>query len=176
MARAIPHLPSLTAMHSSVSRIGEAAWAVDLDVGTLTFSFADGRVVTAPVQVIGTYNTEDGTWMWGWDHPSVPAARAADARTVKAFGEKHGVADLTTRKMAVYELFWRRDDDYHHPISAGWPSNHDPAQQSGWRVYALGPDAWRVAFELDVGVTMHHAYDVRRFEDGLRIVDFPLGD
>jgi hypothetical protein len=285
MARAMPHLQSLQAMHSATWKIEDAAWDVDLEIGTITFRFEDGRIVTAPVQVIGTYNTDDGTWLWGWDHPSVGEAQAIDANLVKAFGEQHGVADLTTRKLAItedraweftalaclladaqgayrgpsgptfvfmtfgtitmhgskkppqppgtvpddsdwgrgltpveapeaialarayeaellasdqefhdygddegaferciaakmdaYHRFWRRDDDYHHPISAGWPSDHDPARQSGWRAYALAPDATRVAFELDIGagVIMHHAYDVRRFDDGLRIVDFPL--
>ncbi len=103
MARAMPHLQALTAMHAATWKIQDAAWDVDLEVGTLTFRFDDGRIVTAPVQVIGTYNTDDGTFLWGWDHPSVADAQAADANLVKAFGEKHGVAELTTRKVTITE-------------------------------------------------------------------------
>ena len=36
---------------------------VDLLAGTITFTTGKGLIVTAPVQVIGTYSTVDGTWL-----------------------------------------------------------------------------------------------------------------
>ena len=79
-----------------------AAWNADLDAGTITFTNAEkGLVVTAPVQVVGTYNTEDGTWLWGWDHPSVPASLGEHARRVRDFGERYGLEALTTRKITA---------------------------------------------------------------------------
>ena len=79
-----------------------AAWNADLDAGTITFTNAEkGLIVTAPVQVVGTYNTEDGTWLWGWDHPSVPEPLGEHARRVRDFGEQYGLEKLTTRKVAV---------------------------------------------------------------------------
>ncbi len=116
---------------------------------------------------------------------AVAFARAYEAELLASDQEFHDGGDdegaferCIAEKMAAWQRFWRRDDDHHHPISAGWPSDHDPARQSGWRAYALTSDTTRVAFELDIGagVVLHHAYDVRRFEDGLRIVDFPLRD
>jgi hypothetical protein len=77
-------------------------WAVDLDVGTITFTSATKRV-TAPVQVIGTYNTRDGTFLWGWDHPSVPEALAADARLAREFGERQALPLFTTRMVECTE-------------------------------------------------------------------------
>ena len=55
-------------------------WAVDLEAGTIIFTSAT-KMVTAPVQVIGTYTSLDRTFLWGWDHPSIPEPRRADART-----------------------------------------------------------------------------------------------
>lgn len=86
-----------------------AAWAADLEAGTITFTNDEKKlVITAPVQVIGSYNTEDGTWLWGWDHPSVSEPLAEFARRVRTFGEQHGLEDLTTRKInASIDDAWR---------------------------------------------------------------------
>ncbi|KAA9002012.1 hypothetical protein FJU30_06955 [Affinibrenneria salicis] len=79
-----------------------AAWAVDLDSETITFTNQEkDMVISAPVQVVGTYNTEDGTWLWGWDHPSVSEPLGEYARRVRNFGEQYGREELTTRKIAV---------------------------------------------------------------------------
>lgn len=79
-----------------------ASWDVDLDSGTITFTNDEkGIVITAPVQVIGTYNTEDGSWLWGWEHPSVSEQLGTFARRVRDFGEQYGREELTTRKIAT---------------------------------------------------------------------------
>nr|WP_199044461.1 DUF6882 domain-containing protein [Dyella sp. ASV24] len=79
-----------------------AVWDVDLEVGTITFTHAEKQlVVTAPVQVVGTLNTEDGSWLWGWDHPSVPTPLGEHAQRVRDFGEQYELAALTTRKIAA---------------------------------------------------------------------------
>jgi hypothetical protein len=77
-------------------------WAVDLDAGTIIFTSATRRV-TAPVQVIGTYNSLDGTFLWGWDHPSIPEARRADARLARRFGELQNLPLFTTRMVECSE-------------------------------------------------------------------------
>ncbi|POP44035.1 hypothetical protein CHU32_15365 [Superficieibacter electus] len=82
--------------------IDTASWAVDLDEGIITFTSDEkGMVITAPVQVIGTYNTDDGTWLWGWDHPSVSESLGEFARRVRDFGEQYGREKLTTRQIAA---------------------------------------------------------------------------
>lgn len=81
-------------------------WDVDLDAGTITFT-GTTKVVTAPVQVIGTYNTLDQTFLWGWDHPSVPDALAADARSAREFGRRQDLPQFTTRKLeCTQEQAW----------------------------------------------------------------------
>ena len=48
---------------------------------------AKDLIIIAPVQVVGTYDTEDGTWLLGRDHPSVSEPLGAFARRVRNFGE-----------------------------------------------------------------------------------------
>lgn len=82
--------------------LDEASWAVDLEAGTITFTHDEkALVVTAPVQVIGTYNMDDCSWLWGWDHPSVSEHLGAFARRVRDFGEQYGREELTTRKITA---------------------------------------------------------------------------
>jgi hypothetical protein len=83
--------------------LGSAKWSVDLDRGTIEFRNNKGWLITAPVQVIGTYDTRDGTFMWGWDHPSVPAPSAEAATLVRKYGESHGQELLTTQLVKVTE-------------------------------------------------------------------------
>ncbi len=77
-------------------------WSVDLDKGEIQFT-ASSYVATAPVQVIGTYNSGDGTFLWGWDHPSVPESRRSDAKLARRFGELQKLPQFTTRKVACTE-------------------------------------------------------------------------
>jgi hypothetical protein len=77
-------------------------WRVDLDRGIITFTSAT-KMVSAPVQVIGTYNKLDRTFLWGWDHPSVPEPRRADARLARQFGQLHDLPLFTTRMVECTE-------------------------------------------------------------------------
>lgn len=46
-------------------RLGsESRWEVDLKVGQVSFHFEDGTTLLAPIQVVGTYNSRDGTFLW----------------------------------------------------------------------------------------------------------------
>jgi hypothetical protein len=101
--RAWNELQALTGAHDRMWGFGEADWSADLNAGTIEFRNKKGWVITAPVQVVGTYNTLDGTFLWGWDHPSVRANVAVAARKVLEFGKKHGIVELTTRKVDVTE-------------------------------------------------------------------------
>lgn len=73
-------------------------WDLDQDTGELTFSFDDGLRAVAPAQIIGTYNSEDRTWLWAWDNPSVDDALKKDALKVRKYGEEHHVERLTKAK------------------------------------------------------------------------------
>lgn len=103
LARAMEDLKAKTAVHNSTWRLPESRWAADLEQGTITFTNKLGWTITAPVQVIGTFNSKDSTWLWGWDHPSVSEPLAAHARLARAFGERYRLDRYTTRKIESSE-------------------------------------------------------------------------
>lgn len=102
-ARAISGLELQTQVNHELWGQGSSEWSVDLDRGVIEFRNDKGWLVTAPVQVIGTYDTRDGTFMWGWDHPSVPAPSAEAATLVRQYGERHHLDLLTTLLVEMSE-------------------------------------------------------------------------
>lgn len=102
IARANNELKLRTQAAVDMWGLDTASWAIDLDTGIITFTSEEkGIVITAAVQVVGTYNTEDGSWLWGWEHPSVSELLGAFARRVRDFGEQYGIKELTTRKITT---------------------------------------------------------------------------
>lgn len=101
--RSVEELRIKTDAHNSTWHLGQASWFIDQDAGTIVFTAPDGTMATCPVQIIGTYNTADGTWLWGWDHPSVTPPLQENARKVRAYGEQLGIDPLTTRKIRCTE-------------------------------------------------------------------------
>jgi hypothetical protein len=101
--KAMNGLTAATTAHDATWHLGEADWSLDQDVGDLVFTTPQGTRAVAPAQIIGTYDTQDGTWLWGWDHPSVEPPLAKDAKKMLAYGQKHGYAKLTTRKLQITE-------------------------------------------------------------------------
>lgn len=101
--RAMAGLEALTAAHEGLWQIGRAAWSVDQDAGTITFNSPKGMVATAPVQIIGSYDTRDRSWLWGWDNPSLQGPLTRDARLVRDFGRRKGYDLLTTSRLICPE-------------------------------------------------------------------------
>lgn len=78
-------------------------WTTDLANGVIRFDTPKGKFVAA-AQFIGTLNTEDGSWIWGWDHPmAVPEHALKNAALVRAFGERSGLELLTERRVQADE-------------------------------------------------------------------------
>jgi len=103
LKRSFEALQLKTKSHIEAWGLGDTErWDVDFDQGLLWFS-SPGLLVTTRVQVIGTYNGEDGSWMWGWDHPSVPADLARDASLVRAFGERQGLSRYVAAEISCTE-------------------------------------------------------------------------
>ncbi len=96
-------LAQQTAAHAATWHLDTAEhWSADLDKGTITFDLKGVRA-SAAIQVIGTYNTLDGTFLWGWDHPSVPEALRKHARLAEQWGKKNNVPNFKTRKVKCTE-------------------------------------------------------------------------
>ena len=101
--RAVAELQAKTAGLDAIIHFADVDWSVKQDAGTIVFERKDGMRATAPVQIIGTYNTADGTWLWAWDHPSVVTALRRDAEVVLAYGREHDIPALITRKVSCQE-------------------------------------------------------------------------
>lgn len=101
--KAMNGLAAVTTAHDCTWHLGQADWTLDQAVGNLVFTTPQGMQAVAPAQIIGTYNTQDGTWLWGWDHPSVQPSLAKHAERVLAYGQQHGFRKLTTRKLQCTE-------------------------------------------------------------------------
>lgn len=92
-----------TQAHDNIWHIGQVNWNVEQEAGTIVFTSPDGVTATCPVQIIGTFNTEDSTWMWGWDHPAVLPPLQGHAKRLRMYGQEHGIARLTTRTLRSSE-------------------------------------------------------------------------
>jgi hypothetical protein len=102
--QSVEGLRAQTSAHATSWHLGEEAnWEVDQDAGRIKFTFADGTIAEAELQIVGTYNTLDGTFLWGWDHPSVHEPLRKHASLAKQFGEKHGLSTYTDRKVKCSE-------------------------------------------------------------------------
>ena len=78
-------------------------WDLSQDSGELVFSLRGGMKATAPAQIIGTYNTDDHTWLWAWANPSIDDKLKTDALKVRKYGEEHHLDRLTQRKWSCTE-------------------------------------------------------------------------
>lgn len=103
LAQSMEELRLKTEAHDSTWQLSECHWDVDQEIGTIVFTRPDGMTATCPVQIIGTYNTLDNTWLWAWDHPSVAPALQDHAWKVREYGDMHSVDRLTTRKLNCSE-------------------------------------------------------------------------
>ena len=103
LERSMEELRLKTEAHMNGWGLGSTdRWDLDQDDGRLIFT-SKTLVAAAPAQIIGTYSTESETWLWGWEHPSVVPPLQEHARRVREYGERHGIAELTTRKLACTE-------------------------------------------------------------------------
>lgn len=103
LAAALARLQANTAEHARWGLGSETRWNLDMNAGALQLAFSDGRELRFPVQIIGTYNRQDGTFLWGWDHPSVPEPLRRAARRMREYGEREGFERFTTRTLACTE-------------------------------------------------------------------------
>ena len=84
-----------TSAHAGSWRFGaEDEWAADLEAGT---------TATAQIQVVGTYDTLDDSFLWAWDHPSVPEALRQHALLARQWGMDCEAAAFTSRKVSCTE-------------------------------------------------------------------------
>lgn len=70
-------------------------------------AFLGRRAVTTCTSAISlihlTYNTDDSTWLWAWENPSVADSLTAHSIVVSQYVEKRKIAELTTPKLQTAE-------------------------------------------------------------------------
>ena len=67
----------------------------DFDAGTLIFSEHGVPKVIAEIQIAGSSSSRAGNWLWAWANANLPPKLVTNSRLVRAFGEEHGISDLT---------------------------------------------------------------------------------
>lgn len=98
IAQSMEGMQAATSAHCATWHLDKAErWSVDMDNESIVFQLPGGITATAPVQIVGTSNTADGSFLWGWDHPSVPQALSEHAQLALAFGRAHGLPAYTHR-------------------------------------------------------------------------------
>lgn len=98
--QSIEGLKQQTSAHNATWHFGkEKTWSVDQDNGLILFIFPNKVIASAPVQIIGTYDPNDGSFLWGWDNPSVDDKLKRAANLVKAYGVKNKIAMFTKPKI-----------------------------------------------------------------------------
>jgi len=104
-------------------------WDLSQESGELVFTLPDGLKAVCPAQIIGTYNSEDHTWLWAWANPSIDDKLKVDAIKLRKYGEEHHIDRLTTRKwvgteddawamVAVSVKLFRKQGAYRGPAGA----------------------------------------------------------
>jgi hypothetical protein len=89
-----------TLAHINSWKLGEEdKWNVDMHEGLLWFDFSDGKTVSTKIQIVGTYNTFDGTFLWGWDHPSVSSELAKHSQLAYDWGKLNNEPSFTELKL-----------------------------------------------------------------------------
>ncbi|MCX5399607.1 DUF6882 domain-containing protein [Streptomyces sp. NBC_00102] len=73
-------------------------WDLDQTTGTITWTFPD-KTATAPAQILGSFNSTSGSWMWAWVNPSVLPGLSSDARDFRDWAEANGHPALARPKI-----------------------------------------------------------------------------
>ena len=103
LGRSMNELSIKTAFHDTLFQLTEADWYLSQDTGDITFTSPNGMMTTAPAQIIGTYNNDDGTWLWSWGNSSIDSSMAEHAALVQEYGKIRGLSELTARKFSTTE-------------------------------------------------------------------------
>ncbi|MBS1913881.1 MAG: hypothetical protein JST22_17970 [Bacteroidetes bacterium] len=97
-------LAEQTAAHDEAWGIGTAQrWDANLDTGEITFTLGNDTTAVAPLQIVGTYDAENGTWLWGWDHPSVPSPLRNASELARSWGSDHNLEFYTSPRLKCPE-------------------------------------------------------------------------
>jgi hypothetical protein len=85
-----------TEAHQGTWHFGDSErWDFSQDTGELVFTFPD-TIARAEAQIIGSFDSREGSWMWGWANTSIADTLTRDSVRVRDYGEQHRIRRLTT--------------------------------------------------------------------------------
>jgi hypothetical protein len=112
--------------------LGEHEWRANFDVPSFGVT-GDHPLTCTAVHFLGSAAPGPRSWLWSWASPSgyAPAATSL-AEWLRGFGEKHGIAELTTPELPFAALPGAPDD----PGVAAWALVEAAKAASGrWTSY-----------------------------------------
>lgn len=77
-------------------------WALNQDDERILWSFED-HVASAPVQILGSWNSRVSSFVWSWDNETIKPALCLTAEQVRAFGVENDVSALTSSPLKLDE-------------------------------------------------------------------------
>jgi len=99
LEKSMAELRAKTTGHQAGWGFGKAnQWSLDMSQGDLVFTFDHGVVATCPAQIVGSLDSADGSWLWGWANPSIPDSLKRDALKVREYGQREKIARLTSEE------------------------------------------------------------------------------
>jgi hypothetical protein len=69
------------------------SFSVDQETGRIVFYFRDGKTVSAPVQIVGTFSQQAGSFMWAAENPSMDESLTRASRSAREWAEANGLAE-----------------------------------------------------------------------------------
>ena len=96
-------IESTSRAHSERWGLGAARrWVLDQEEGRILWSYED-HVTSASAQILGSWNSEVGTFVWSWDNDTIRSSLCATAEAVRAFGVANDVPALCTSPLKLGE-------------------------------------------------------------------------
>ena len=92
-----------SAAHTARWGLGAAdRWALDQSQGQIRWSFPD-RVVSAPAQILGSWNGTVNSFAWSWDNDSIRDELCLTSGLVRTYGVALDVPALTSSPLSLDE-------------------------------------------------------------------------
>ncbi len=100
MEKAMNELKLKTNSHVNMWHMDEADWSINQDSGQIKFTDHSRKmIIVADVQIIGSYNSSDSTWLWGWSNPSIRDELKAESIEFMKYCKGNGYTDLSSPKL-----------------------------------------------------------------------------
>ena len=77
-------------------------WSLDQREGRVRWSFPE-HTASAPAQILGSWNSDVGSFAWSWDNQTILEPLCETAEQVRAFGREHDVVALTSSPLELDE-------------------------------------------------------------------------